>query len=334
MIDTLDDRKYTTLLDPFDQRDFIFDIPFPSNFTQVSQDWSTFTGYVLDQGDIGACASNASSQAINIYENVYRWKHNLTDTPQTPLRSRLYTYYKAREIYPGRIPVVDEGTSLRSIMKVVVKNLPYEDEWPYDTANVNTKPPDNIKIQNNIGNQVFSYYRIPTNLSSIKSALLKNVIICRIICPAKLPNKNGVLNPMDLSKVKGGHTILIVGFNDETRQLKILNSWGKQWGLDGYGYLPYDYINDYITDMWILYMDDMSLTSWGMFYGKCENIDNKNRWIEYSDVLKPTQSTECWFRYCVNPDKTTCNLDSNSTPKYNGCYINNTLGTPKSNCTL
>lgn len=323
----IDDRKYTTLLDPLDKRDFIFNIPFPSNFTQISQDWSTFVSNVLDQGNIGACASNASSQAINIYENVYKWKNNI-NTTSTPLRSRLYTYYKAREIYPGYLPVIDDGTSLRAIMKVVVKNLPYENEWPYDTLNVNTKPPDNIIMQNNIGNLVFSYYRIPIDLSLIKSALLKNVIICRINCPAKLPNKKGVINPMDKSIVKGGHTILIVGFNDETRQLKILNSWGEKWGLDGYGYIPYDYINDYITDMWILYMNDMSITSWGVKYGLCETVDDKRSWIEYSDILKPN-STECWFRYCVNPDKTTCGLAKDSTPKYTGCYVNDTLGTPK-----
>lgn len=321
------ERKNMTMLDPPDSRDFLYGIPLPSGFTQVSQDWSSFVNEVLDQETLGSCSSNAGAQAISIYENAYKWKHNLQNI--SPLRSRLYVYYDSRVIYPGTSPIEDTGTCLRATMKALVKKLPYESEWKYILSNVNVTPPNSIVLQNNIDNQVFSYYRVPLSMSALKSALLRNVIICRINCPKNLPNKNGVLNPIDLSIVNGGHAVLIVGFNDETKQIKILNSWSTKWGLNGYGFIPYEYIGDYVTDMWILYMDDMSLTSWGTKFGSCKNM-KKDSWIEYSDVLKPSpNSRECWFRYCVNPDKTTCGLASDSTPKYTGCYVNDTLGKPK-----
>ena len=37
------------------------------------------------------------------------------------------------------------------------------------------------------------------------------------------------------------HAILIVGYNDEIGAFKFVNSWGANWGNQGYGWLTYDY---------------------------------------------------------------------------------------------
>ena len=51
----------------------------------------------------------------------------------------------------------------------------------------------------------------------------------------------------------GGHSVLIVGYNDDVQIMNqidknltkgaflIQNSWGKSWGDNGYGWLPYQY---------------------------------------------------------------------------------------------
>lgn len=324
-IDTID-YKMNVLRDEPDNRDFIFNLPIPKDFTLTKQDWTTFVGDVLDQGNINGCTTNAMSKALQIQENFYNWTKNIEQT--NPLRSRLYIYYKSRQDYPGRIPISDTGTSLRATMKTVTRELPYEYEWPYTLENLNTQPPDTLDKTPLSGNQVVSYYRVPIDVNSMKSALIKNVLVARFECPPKLPNNHGVLKPLDKSKVIGGHALVIIGFDDTTSRFKFLNSWGIKWGDNGFGYIPYEYITDYITDIWTLYIDNKSLSSWGMGYGNCIDYTNRNTWLEHADVVKLDKSSECWFRYCVNPDKSKCGVNVNSNSVYKGCYKDDTSSKP------
>jgi Papain family cysteine protease len=41
----------------------------------------------------------------------------------------------------------------------------------------------------------------------------------------------------------GAHALCVVGYNDFSRQFEILNSWGTNWGKDGYFFISYD---DYV----------------------------------------------------------------------------------------
>ena len=62
-------------------------------------------------------------------------------------------------------------------------------------------------------------------------------------------------------RVAGGHAVMAVGYNDfkplpypdgteRSGALLIRNSWGREWGLGGYGWLPYDYVLNGLTGDW------------------------------------------------------------------------------------
>ena len=58
-----------------------------------------------------------------------------------------------------------------------------------------------------------------------------------------------VVMPSDDEEILGGHSIIIVGFDDNKKNYIFLNSWGKLWGNNGIGYIPYDYIlNEDLSD--------------------------------------------------------------------------------------
>ena len=54
--------------------------------------------------------------------------------------------------------------------------------------------------------------------------------------------------------VRGGHAVLAVGYDDSKQAVLIRNSWGKDWGIKGYFWMPYAYISteDYCNDFWTI----------------------------------------------------------------------------------
>jgi len=63
------------------------------------------------------------------------------------------------------------------------------------------------------------------------------------------PDKNGVV-PMPSGNKKGGHAILFTGYNDNTRMFRFKNSWGDDWGVNGYALLPYEFVSKHFHVGW------------------------------------------------------------------------------------
>jgi C1A family cysteine protease len=42
----------------------------------------------------------------------------------------------------------------------------------------------------------------------------------------------------------GGHAVLAVGYDDTTQHFIVRNSWGADWGDQGYFTIPYAYLAD------------------------------------------------------------------------------------------
>lgn len=52
----------------------------------------------------------------------------------------------------------------------------------------------------------------------------------------------------------GGHAVVLVGYDDTKRMFFCRNSWGIDWGLEGYFWMPYEFALNgmYTSDFWIL----------------------------------------------------------------------------------
>lgn len=48
--------------------------------------------------------------------------------------------------------------------------------------------------------------------------------------------------PLPEEKIEDHHSIVLTGYNDETRIIEFQNSYGKEWGRGGFGRISYDYI--------------------------------------------------------------------------------------------
>ena len=52
--------------------------------------------------------------------------------------------------------------------------------------------------------------------------------------------------------VSGAHAIVIVGYDDARSAFKIINSWGTDWGIGGYGWIDYDASDSLIWEAYVL----------------------------------------------------------------------------------
>lgn len=63
--------------------------------------------------------------------------------------------------------------------------------------------------------------------------------------------------PKANEKKLGAHCVMVAGYSDEKQVISFANSWGEKWGDEGYGYLPYSYLEKYIIECWaVMYKKD------------------------------------------------------------------------------
>ena len=55
--------------------------------------------------------------------------------------------------------------------------------------------------------------------------------------------QNGlIITPDNQSQVAWSHAIFLIGWNDADQTFDFVNSWGNTWGFNGFGKLPYSYV--------------------------------------------------------------------------------------------
>jgi hypothetical protein len=52
--------------------------------------------------------------------------------------------------------------------------------------------------------------------------------------------------------IRGGHALLIIGYDDAVGGFMVVNSWGTGWGRAGYAYLAYDFVQYDCFEAWVM----------------------------------------------------------------------------------
>lgn len=217
---------------------------------------------VYDQGQIGSCTANAIAAAFQFDLR----KENLADF----LPSRLFIYYNERAL-EGKTGF-DAGAQLRDGIKSIAKQgVCPEDEWPYDAtpadfeggpfprgARDGERPPARC-YEDALRNRATSYARLNhRDLDQLRGCLASGYpFVFGFTAYESLESddvrKTGNIPlPQPDEQVIGGHAVLAVGYDDAQKTFLIRNSWGAQWGQNGYGTMPYAYLQEPLlsSDFW------------------------------------------------------------------------------------
>ena len=194
--------------------------------------------------------------------------------------SALFIYWCARERqgWENR----DEGCFIRDAVKSMASTgVASQKTWPFDPKKVNTKPSD-AAFEDAKNKIIGEYYRIdtPNRLYKMKYALASGypVIFGISVYESFESNdatKTGVIPvPTENERLLGGHAIKAVGYRNGF--IIFQNSWGTEWGDNGFGYLPEVFIKDdnLSDDYWVI-------TKGGFIEGEFKSIPWYSRFWRY-----------------------------------------------------
>jgi len=231
----------------------------------ASADFREWCSSVEDQRSLGSCTANAGVGVIEYYERRAFGRH--IDA------SRLFLYKVTRNLMKMK---GDTGAYLRKTMgAMVLFGVPPEEYWPYtDDGEKFDKEPPAFCYAFAQNYKTIQYYRhdppgvLPgAVLERVKAHLAgghPSMFGFTVYSSIELADKRGAIPfPGPSERILGGHAVAAVGYDDRIKiatassggehigALLIRNSWGKGWGDNGYGWLPYEYIlHGLAEDFW------------------------------------------------------------------------------------
>lgn len=138
-----------------------------------------------------------------------------------------------------------EGATLKDCFHIVAhEGVPFEEYWPYTTDKNNIGAPRKGAAENAMIYRVNDklYFRL-TSEKQIRATLLKYgsfQLGLTVYENWTKREKDGHIPVHTFCERKlGGHGIDIVGDLKSQEEYKFKNSWGLEWGDEGYGYIPY-----------------------------------------------------------------------------------------------
>lgn len=160
--------------------------------------------------------------------------------------SRLFLYYNTRD--RNRDIHEDNGASLcNSVMALNCLGVCEEKDWPFSSnkAIVTSRPPESCYSAAR-ENNLCQYYRLEQDINHFKACLISDE--CPFVFTFNVSkNFNAVTRmtgvmPWPDEATNKAHSVMATGFDDDSKHIIALNSWGEDFGKDGYFRVPYEII--------------------------------------------------------------------------------------------
>lgn len=225
----------------------------PQDFKPLdSVDLRPYFSSVRDQGALGSCATFAT---VAMYEAMMN-RFAAPGTPRADLSERFVFYYS--NVEKGKS---EGGSNFFDQLAVLgTRGVCREELFGYSTEGLDREPPQEA-IDDAAGHRVLSALQIPLHDSGDRleclrqnhrlftSALSQGFPVGISLAIYDSFGKNGpYINRPDSSDQASGepghHAMVLVGYSEADKFYIVRNSWGKDFGDNGYAYISAAYVDD------------------------------------------------------------------------------------------
>ncbi|PKQ64942.1 hypothetical protein BZG02_03595 [Labilibaculum filiforme] len=200
---------------------------------------------IRSQGGEGSCVSWGVGYAARSiswkkqYGGSYSYKKNIF-SPEY-----IYNQIKITDCSGGSY--VTDGLNLVVNQGVCVWN-----DMPYTDVSCDTYP-NNYQASQAAKHKATSYRRVPKNLNSFKDQLAagKPIVVGGPVYSQFYYLDYGQIQT-NTGRSYGGHCYCVVGYDDSKNAFLVMNSWGTNWGTNGFGWISYNIMTQVWSEAYVL----------------------------------------------------------------------------------
>jgi C1A family cysteine protease len=233
--------------------------PIPSADFPEKESLTSFFPEVDDQQHINSSTAQACVDLVQYFDR--------RALGRTVGLSKLFVYQATQQL-AGTWG--NNSVDLRSTFKAILSfGIPNEQHWPYDQEKVNDEPGAFLYAVSDRYRSI-RYLRLDGRNRSGREtlAVVKSFLnagfpsVFGFSVPASISGEGDVPYRPTFDTILGGQAVVAVGYDDQRLSstkgaLQFRNSWGREWGENGYGWLPYAYLEEQLAvDFWTIISDE------------------------------------------------------------------------------
>ncbi|TXE11594.1 C1 family peptidase [Seonamhaeicola algicola] len=201
-----------------------------------------------NQGRMGSCWAWATTYAYFSYYKNTLGTNNFIFSPT-------YTYHEHKKTYND---CESANSSYKVLGKVLKEGSLFHSQMKYDDKNCNvniTSEQKKIALENAIPNYevkmiIDDLFTMKKILSDGKALVISMKVDDNLFKVGQLwaqDKKTQVPIWNEFGSKQGHHAMVVTGYNEAYKAFKILNSWGSEWGDQGYIWIPYHMVDKFMN---------------------------------------------------------------------------------------
>ena len=212
-----------------------------------SHDLSAYMPPPGSQGPQGSCVAWAVGFGLKTFQEAVEL--GVSPTRPEQVFSPAYIY---NQLVAGRSGECNRGTSIPAALNLLKEQgAATLADFPYDPSTCDRLP--TLRIRSDAGRwKIADWGRVELDQASVKGHLAADrpLVISMCVGDDFRRYRSGVfrgdagevvtVNANGWPTCRFGHAMLVTGYDDRMGAYRILNSWGDDWGDEGYAWLSYD----------------------------------------------------------------------------------------------